>query len=205
MRIALPALLLSLLLAACGGPTPAPGAGGVTVTVSDSDYADTFSYQGSADFRPALVPVAGFPQSGAEKAMLDAVNAERRRGGTCPDGRTFPARAALTFEGHLHEAATRYAVVLAGRGTLELPHKLGTSTPARRMVEAGFKPAPPAGMTLRFEESLAAGMTDPAEVIAAWKGSVSHCAALYSPVPHGSVARADGAGRAYWVLNTAGW
>lgn len=205
MRITLPALLLPLLLAACGGTTPTPGAGDVTVTVSDPDHGDTFSYQTTASFRPALGPQPGFPQSAAEKAMLDAVNAERSRGGTCPDGQAFPARAALTFEGHLHEAAARYGAVLAERGTTELPHRIGTSTPARRMVGAGFKPAPPRGTVLRFEESLAAGMTDPAEVIAAWKGSVSHCAALYSPVSYGSVARADGAGRAYWVLNTAGW
>ncbi|WP_104989688.1 CAP domain-containing protein [Deinococcus sp. NW-56] len=203
MRLTLPALLFSLLLAACDGGTPAPTQ--VTVEVSDPDFGDTFSYQTTTDFRPALSPQSGYPQSAAEAAMLNAVNAERSRGGTCPDGRTFPARSALTFEGHLHESADRYAGVLAGRGTLELPHRIGTSTPARRMVEAGFKPAPPTGTVLRFEESLAAGMTDPAEVIAAWKGSVSHCAALYSPVPYGSVARADGAGLAYWVLNTAGW
>ncbi|MCP2014325.1 uncharacterized protein YkwD [Deinococcus sp. HSC-46F16] len=203
MRLTLPALLCSLLLAACDGGTPAPTQ--VTVEVSDPDFGDTFSYQTTTDFRPALSPLAGFPQTGAEKAMLDAVNAERSRGGSCPDGRTFPARPTLTFEGHLHEAADGYAAVLAGRGTLELPHKLGTSTPARRMVGAGFKPAPPTGTVLRFEESLAAGMTDPAEVIAAWKGSASHCAALYSAVSYGSVARAEGAGRAYWVLNTAGW
>lgn len=204
MRIALPALLLPLLLAACG-ETPAPDPGEVTVTVSDPDFGDTFSYQASSDFRPTLGSLAGFPQSAAEKAMLAAVNAERSRGASCPDGRTFPARPPLAFEGHLHAAAAQYAAVLAGRGTLELPHRIGTSTPARRMVGAGFKPAPPTGTALRFEESLAAGMSDPAEVVSAWKGSASHCAALYSPVAYGSVARADGAGMAYWVLNTAGW
>ena len=205
MRPILPAVLLPLLLAACGGDPAAPSPRAVLVTVSDPDHGDTFTYEAPAGFRPALSPRPGFPQSAAERAMLEAVNAERSRGGTCPDGRSFSPRPPLAFEGHLHEAATRYAAVLAGRGTLDLPHRLGPSTPARRMVEAGFKPAPPAGTALLFGESLAAGMTDPAEVIAVWKGSAGHCAALYSPVPYGSAARADGAGRAYWVLNTAGW
>ncbi|MDL2342814.1 hypothetical protein QOL99_01490 [Deinococcus sp. MIMF12] len=73
MRIALPALLLPLLLAACG-ETPASDAGpdvsGVTLTVRDPDHDDTFSHPTTTDLRPTLGPLAGFPQSAAEQAVL---------------------------------------------------------------------------------------------------------------------------------------
>lgn len=204
MRPALLALPLALgVLAACGtGPAALPDR---VVTVSDPDHADSFTYASPGTFAYAAAPLPGFPQSADEAAMLSAINAERARGGSCPGGQSFPARAALQFEGHLHRAASGYARVLADSGSLALPHRTGDSTPARRMVEAGFLPAPGPGQTLRFEESLAAGMTAPTEVIAAWKTSARHCATLYAPVPYGSVARADGQPGAYWVLNVAGW
>ncbi|GAA5513538.1 hypothetical protein Dcar01_02277 [Deinococcus carri] len=206
MQHVLPAALLAAcgLLASCGSGGPTAPASSITVSVTDSDLGDSFTYQAPGNFSPAPGPTPGYPQSAGEAAMLAAINAERARGGTCPDGTTSPPRAALTFEGHLHQAATGYARVLAASGSLDLPHRTGDSTPARRMVAAGFVPAPAPGKPLVFMESLAAGMTDPAEIITAWKTSVRHCEALYAEVPYGSVARADGQRGAYWVLNLAG-
>lgn len=204
MRLMLPALLSLSLLAACNGPgsTPVTGA---TVYVTDPDFGDTFKYQAPDSFTYALSPLTGDSVSAPETAMLTAINEERARGGTCADGTSFPARPALKFEGHLYRSAQGYAQVLAASGSSALPHKSGNSTPVRRMVAAGFVPTPPDGAVLRFEESLAMGMTDPGDIIAAWKTSSRHCAALYSNVPYGGVARSDGQLGAYWVLNTAGW
>lgn len=202
MRPALFALLPALFLLAACDDTQAPDR---IVAVSDPDNRDSFTYLSPGTFTYASSPLPDAPQSADEAAMLGAINAERARGGHCPGGQTFPARAPLAFEGHLHRAASGYARVLADSGSMALPHKTGNSTPVRRMVEAGFVPAPGPGQTLRFEESLAAGMTGPDEMIAAWKTSARHCATLFSPVPHGSVARADGLVGAYWVLNVAGW
>ncbi|SMB95502.1 CAP domain-containing protein [Deinococcus hopiensis] len=208
MRLLLPALLLSLgLLASCGNTSSgsAPLDGFSTVYVTDPDFGDTFEYRSPDSFTYAPGPLAGDSVSTAETAMFTAINAERLRGGTCSDGQSFPPVPALQFEGHLHKSASGYAGVLAVSGSAALPHKTGDSTPVRRMIAAGFVPAPPNRAVLRFEESLAMGMTDPAAVIAAWKTSSRHCAALFSTVSHGAVARADGQLGAYWVLNTAGW
>lgn len=209
-------LLCLIALTACGGghaPEANPGPEtGLEVQVVDADNADTFSYASPAGFAPALSPLAGYPRSGAEAELLAAVNAERARGGSCPQeggGRqTFGAVRPLSFEGHLHQSATVYGRQLAASGTLALAHRgPDGSTPARRMVAAGYVPAPPHGTALLFAESLAAGpgLTRSAEVLAAWKNSPSHCAALFSPVGHGSAARVDGAAGSYWVLNIAGW
>lgn len=206
MRLLLSALLLSLgLLASCGGGGGAPSTDFTLVTVSDPANGDTFMYRSPDTFAYALAPLAGDAPTAAEGALLAAVNAERARGGACPGGQTFSARAALKFEGHLYRSARGYAGVLAASGNLTLPHKTGSSTPARRMTGAGYVPAPPKNVVMHFEESLAGGSADPAQVISDWKTSVGHCAALYSAVPHGAVARADGPLGAYWVLNTAGW
>lgn len=206
MRLILSALLPLSLLASCNSiVTDPPPITGSTVYVTDPDFGDTFKYQSPDSFTYALSPLPGASVSAAETAMMTAINEERARGGTCMDGQTYPGRAALKFEGHLHKAAGGYAQVLAASGSSALPHKTGDSTPVRRMVAAGFVPTPPDNTVLRFEESLAMGLTVPADVIAAWKTSSRHCAALFSNVPYGSVARAEGPLGVYWVLNTAGW
>lgn len=217
--------LLTGLLAACSGAPTTPGAGTggleVTVTVTDPAYGVHFDYVTSASFEYALTPLSGFTPSAAEQALLAAVNAERTRGGTCPvtggGTRSFAPTAPLNFEGHLYKSASLYARELAAAGRVDsLPHRsrLDNSVPSQRMVTAGYRPVPPAGVQWVFEESLAAGtnLTDPAEIVGMWKGSPGHCAALYEPMParsHGAVARADGnvAGQAtmYYVLNIGGW
>ncbi|GAQ22653.1 hypothetical protein DEIGR_102680 [Deinococcus grandis] len=204
--------LVSAVLVGCGGGG-APDAervedGPVTVMVEDGFYGVNFSYTTSASFTPLRAPLPGFAQSQAEREMLAAINAERARGGVCPSG-VFPAAAQLKFEGHLHKAATQYGQELAASGRLELPHRsrVDNRVPSQRMVDAGYRPVPPANVKWVFEESLAAGegFTDPAEVIAAWKGSPSHCRALFENIGNGAVARVDGAAGTFWVLNIAGW
>lgn len=216
--------LAACVLSACGGG-PAPSAGGPasaggerTVEVTDPAYGVTFSYV-TRQFEYVLAPLPGFAQSSAEAQALELVNAERARGGVCPlrDGtwRRYQPAAPLTFEGHLHRAATEYARELAASGRTDLPHRsvLTGQIPAQRMVAAGYRPLPPNGAALLFQESLAVevGVFSPADIIAAWKASPDHCAALYEPLnvaSHGAVARAEtqlgGRPAAFWVLNTAG-
>ncbi|GGS33737.1 CAP domain-containing protein [Deinococcus knuensis] len=180
----------------------------VTVTVTDTAYGVTFEYKTPKSFAVSRSALTDFPQSQAEREMLEAINAERARGGVCPTG-VFPAAAPLKFEGHLHKAATLYGRELAASGRLELPHRsrVDNRVPSQRMVDAGYRPVPPNGIEWVFGESLAAGMdlTSPAEVIAAWKGSPPHCAALFEKVLDGTAAQVTGAAGTYWVLNIAGW
>ncbi|GGR98250.1 CAP domain-containing protein [Deinococcus sedimenti] len=202
------AMVWMSVLVGCSPSEVPSGPDLVKVTVTDAQYGVTFDYQASPAFAPLRVPLADFPQSVAERDMLAAVNAERARGGVCPGG-SFAPVGALQFEGHLHRAATLYGRELAASGGLTLPHRSAVDgrVPSQRMVDAGYRPVPPRGGQWVFGESLAggAGLTAPAEVIAAWKGSSSHCAALFGAVSDASVARVDGAAGPYWVLNTAGW
>lgn len=204
--------LVSAVLVGCGGggaPDPeAETVGPVTVTVKDKFYGVDFSYTTSASFRPLRSPLPGFEPSVAETAMLAAINVERARGGSC-GGARFPVARPLVFEGHLMKAARGYAQELADSGRMEVPHRSVRDgrVPSQRMVDAGYRPVPPANVEWVFEESLAAGegFTDPAEVIAAWKDSPSHCRALFENIGNGAVARVDGAAGTYWVLNISGW
>ncbi|MCD0167068.1 CAP domain-containing protein [Deinococcus sp. 12RED42] len=208
--------VVAVALVACdpGPSAPSDGNGGnagdelVTVTVTDASYNVTFDYKTTKSFSVSRSALPGFPQSQAEREMLEAINAERARGGVCPSG-VFPAAAPLKFEGHLHKAATLYGRELAASGRLDLPHRsqVDNRVPSQRMVDAGYRPVPPNGIEWVFGESLAAGMdlTSPAEVIAAWKGSPSHCAALFEKVLDGTAAQVTGAAGTYWVLNIAGW
>lgn len=201
------ALLLGALgLTGCGGGG-APSAEPVTVTVQDPQYGLSFEYATTAAFTPQRSALPDFPQSGQERAMLEAINAERARGGVCPSG-SFPPARPLQFEAHLHRAATLYGRELAASGRMDLPHRsrADNRVPSQRMVDAGYKPVPPSRVQWVFGESLAAGdQMSPAEVIAAWKGSPAHCAALFEHIADGAVARVDGAAGTYWVLNIAGW
>ena len=207
---------VAVALVACGpGPSaPSDGKGGnasdelVTVTVTDASYGVTFTYNTPKSFAVSRSALPDFGQSQAEREMLAAINAERARGGVCPSG-AFPAAAPLQFEGNLHKAATLYGRELAASGKLELPHRsrVDNRVPSQRMVDAGYRPVPPNGIQWVFGESLAAGMnlTNPAEVITAWKGSTSHCAALFEKVLDGTAAQVTGSAGTYWVLNIAGW
>ncbi|GHG23214.1 hypothetical protein GCM10017784_13780 [Deinococcus indicus] len=202
-------------LVACNpGPSAPSDNGGkngeemVTVTVTDASYNVTFEYSTPKSFAVSRSALPDFPQSVAEREMLQAINAERARGGVCPSG-AFPAAAPLQFEASLHKAATLYGRELAASGKLELPHRsrVDNRVPSQRMVDAGYRPVPPSGIQWVFGESLAAGMNlnSPAEVIAAWKVSPSHCAALFEKVLDGTAAQVTGAAGTYWVLNIAGW
>ena len=80
----------------------------------------------------------------------------------------------------------------------------GESTPASRMVAAGYTPAPPSQKLVIFEESLALNIDQSAEVIAAWKTSVRHCAALFDVLTDGSAARSQNGNVVAWVLDIGG-
>ncbi|UBV42007.1 CAP domain-containing protein [Deinococcus taeanensis] len=180
----------------------------MTVQVTDAQYGVQFSYTTTVAFKPERAPLPDFTQSAAEKQMLTVINAERARGGTC-NGVPYPPAQPLLFEAHLQKAATLYARELAASGALSLEHRSAKDgrVPSQRMVDAGYRPVPPAGAAWLFEESLAAGLgfTDPAEVVAAWKQSPKHCRALFENIQDGAVARADGAAGTFWVLNISGW
>ncbi|ANE42861.1 CAP domain-containing protein [Deinococcus puniceus] len=205
----LPAALLALcaVLTACPGSTPPPS--GVRVDVTDFDTKQDFTYV-SNNFQAARAPLSVAPRSTAEAKMLEAVNTERARGGVCPTsgGGTvaFPVRAPLIFEGHLHAAATGHAAHIVTSQTSTTLSHIGEngSTPARRMVEAGYTPLPTSGTKAVFLESIALGIDDPTEVIAAWKTSVRHCAALFDGATDGSAARGQRGQTVAWVLDVGG-
>lgn len=209
-----------LTLSACGSsPTP-PTPKGEVVQVTDSEYGVNFEYTTSRDFSYALAALPGYTHSAAEVHLLTLVNEERVKGGVCPvrggGQRTYGPARPLLFEGHLHRAASDYARELAESGSTVLAHRSALTglVPSQRVVGAGYHPLPPKGAALEFNESLAAEWlkSDPAGVVAAWKASPEHCAALYEPMPsfsHGAVARVEtrvqGQAVTYWVLNTAGY
>ncbi|MFC3601679.1 CAP domain-containing protein [Deinococcus soli (ex Cha et al. 2016)] len=207
-RVMLGAVVGALVLVGCGGGGTPPEENQVRVQVVDGNYGVTFEYLTVPTFTPLRTALAEFPQSVAEGAMLAAINAERARGGVCPTG-SFPAARPLQFEAHLHRAATLYGRELVTAGKMELPHRsrVDNRVPSQRMVDAGYRPVPPSRVQWVFGESLAAGtdLTSPAEVIAAWKDSPSHCRALFENIGNGAVARVDGAAGKFWVLNIAGW
>ena len=214
------AALALLTLSACGSSTPTPAPEAYTVQVRDGQYGIDFAYTTSREFSYAGAALPGYTESLAEAQMLTLVNEERGRGGTCPvrggGQRTYGPARPLEFEGHLHRAATDYARELAASGSLTLTHRSALTglVPSQRVVNAAYRPLPPNGAALAFDESLAAELlrSDPAGVVAAWKTSPEHCAALYEPMlkfGHGAVGRVEvrvgGQAMTYWVLNTAGY
>lgn len=206
LRLSVALAALCAVLTACpGNPSPPPPPG-VQVNVTDTDTGKNFSYY-SDNFVPARLPLASAPQSAAEAQMLVAVNAERARGGVCPTASggtvTFPARDPIVFEGHLHAAATGHAAYMTNHSSVSHIGLAG-STPASRMVAAGYTPAPPSQKLVIFEESLALNIDQSAEVIAAWKTSVRHCAALFDILSDGSAARSQNGNVVAWVLDIGG-
>jgi len=206
LRLSVALAALCALLIACGPDPVPPPPPGVQVNVTDPDNGNNFSYY-SDNFVPARLPLASAPQSAAEVQMLAAINAERARGGVCPTASggtvTFPARDPFVFEGHLHAAATGHAAYMTANSSVS--HRgAGGSTPASRMVAAGYIPAPPSQKLVIFEESLALNIDQSAEVIAAWKTSVRHCAALFDVLTDGSAARSEQGNVVAWVLDIGG-
>ena len=205
VRLSVALAALCAVLTACPSDPPPPPPG-VQVNVTDPDNGKNFSYY-SDNFVPVRVPLASAPQSAAEAQMLAAINAERARGGICPAASggtvTFPARDPFIFEGHLHAAASGHAAYMASKNLID--HiGAGKSTPASRMVAAGYTPAPPSQKLVIFEESLALNIDQSAEVIAAWKTSVRHCAALFDVLTDGSAARSQNGNVVAWVLDIGG-
>lgn len=220
--LALPCLLA---LSACDdpqtpSPTPTPTAT-LTVTVHEepeSGVRET-TYQTTADFqfRPGVLG----DLSPEEQVAWNLLNAERQRGGICtaPNGqvtRHLP-QPPLQLEARIYEAARLYGESLRRWNVAGVPadhydpSDPAGQTPARRMIRAGYRPAPPTrrDQALFFEENLAFGHDDAAQVLKAWKTeSYAHCETLYAPAQYGAFSLTHSPSgtkfKRYWVLNVSG-
>lgn len=160
----LPAALLSVLLASCGGSTPST------------------EYTPDPAFTPLRSAIAPDSFDAPEVQALAAINAARARGITCTTAQgvktTYPSAGALTLEGHLQRAAEWHAQDMHDRGYIaheaRSPAPHGTD-PIDRVINAGYRPA----RGLQNGENLASGYSDPAEVVQAWLASThGHCETL---------------------------
>lgn len=204
--------VLSVFLSACDTiTTTSTTTPSVTVKVVDNRYGVTFEYQTTADFLPLVTPLTDYQPDATELSLITAINAERVKGGICPNATggkvTFPPTLPFKFEAHLYKSAKIYATEMAQKGIMGHKSTVDNSLPSQRMVAAGFKPVIPTNSTMVLEENLAFNV--PAtEIIAAWKGSTTHCTALFEPLAktaHAGIAQATGNTGIYWALNLAGW
>jgi len=178
--------LAALTLTACTASMPVSHS---LVNVVDATSGQTFSYQ-SGTYQVARIPFPTAPWTDSEQTLLTLINATRAKGGTCltTAGQTKvqPPSAALMFEGHLHDAALKYAQVLAQQDQMasSLSHTgPDGSLPTPRMIASGYTPTVKKGDALTLQESLAAMQPyDAAQVISARERSPLHCATLYSPL-----------------------
>lgn len=214
-------LTLTALLTACGGSETTKS---VTVPVNDTqngkDY--SFSYVTTKDFQAQIMPVS--QMSVLEQQVFAAINEARQAGGSCYNPVTGqytknPKVNPLILEAHIYQAAKQHAhsMVVNNYATHIDNTDKTNETPAKRMVNAGYKPLAPdsskTGTNLYFEESLAFGFQTPQSVVDAWAEkdeyqSYDHCMTLYTPLTYGAVAVEDGTSKnqypRYWVLNISG-
>ena len=153
------AVLLGLLLAACGGG----GSDGTTATVSTASAVSAAS--------AATTPAAMSSNIDAASA-LEQLNAARAVARTC--GTTLmPAVAPLRWNAALEQAAVGHSEWMQANDTFSHTGADG-STVGTRVTAAGYA-------WKMVGENIAAGQPDVTSVIAAWLASEGHCRNIMHP------------------------
>jgi uncharacterized protein YkwD len=129
--------------------------------------------------------------------VLQLVNRARSQPRSC-GGERFAAAPPLRRTTRLNRAANRYARLMARRDFLSHDGPGGTDA-GQRMAAAGYRWS-------RWGENLAGGFNRPADVVAAWLDSPSHCRNIMGRFSQIGLGRAYSRGSTYgtyWVQNFA--
>lgn len=197
-RILLPALVLSALLAACGGgddPAAAePAAAGLSsadpVPPDPVDPVDPVA-------TTAALATCGLPDFQAR--LLARVNTLRAAGASCGSAGSFGPAGALAWDGQLDQAAAGHARDMATQDYFSHTSLDGRSM-ADRIDATGYD-------WRNLGENIAAGPGSVDAVVDGWRASDGHCANLMNPAfTEFAVACVAGDGstyRSYWVMNLA--
>ena len=143
--------------------------------------------------------------SSDKQALLDAINAKRAKGFTCPTGggRAMPAVPAFTWNDKLELAALRHTNVMLVKSpefNKVNPHSgLGDGNPGTRANAVGYK-------WLVIGENIAGGAPDVSEVIKDWLESTDgHCEAImdkdFTQIGASKLSTTGGPYATYWTLD----
>lgn len=132
-----------------------------------------------------------------ECRVLELVNIERKKGGTCGDLGSFEPSDPVALDGRLRTSSRLHSLDMAEKGYFSHTNLNGES-PFDRMKAAGYT-------YRRAGENIAAGQGSPEAVVTAWMNSDGHCTNILSPhFTHLGVGYIYASGtryRHYWTQN----